>query len=87
MAKTQNFQRSTTLSSTVVYRNINPCICTNLNNIVFIKISMTFPENYYVNCVVQISTSTGVYIYVNYLLSFTSLEILCFGPVKPVNNE
>ena len=45
-------------------------------------------ENYDVNYVVQISTSTGVYISVNYcsLQSCTPLDILCFGPVCVVGN-
>ena len=44
---------------------------------------MTSLVTYYVNYVVQIGTSTGIYISVKYcsLQSCIPLEILCLGPV------
>ena len=79
-AKTQNFQRYITPSTTVVYRNVNPCRCTNLNNIVYIIVYKGSYDNYNESYVVQISISTGVYNYCS-LQSCTPFEILCFGPV------
>ena len=50
---------------------------------------MTSFVNYYVNNVFEISTSTGVYISVNYcsLQSCIPLEILSFGPVLLINRR
>ena len=47
---------------------------------------MTSLVNYDINYVVQISTSTRIYISINYcsLLSCTPFEILCFGPVDAI---
>ena len=72
---------------TVDYRNVNICRCTNLSNIAYIIVYKGSHGDYNVNYVVQIITSTGVNISVNYLQSCTPLEILCFGPVFAYGNE
>ena len=50
--------------SSVVYRNVNPCRCTTLNNIVDIIISMTSLVKYDVNYVVQTGISTWLHKFV-----------------------
>ena len=60
-----------------------------MNSHVYIIVSHDLHVNYDVNYVVEVSSSTEVYIAVNYhsLQSFIPWETQCFGPVMVESNK